>query len=79
MSDTNQDPNIAQRGAGAVVTPLEWRTDPDDPRNQAALAWTCDICAARIMHFCTNTIQPGEPLPGRVNHIARMIDRRREK
>lgn len=57
----------------------DWHLDPDDPRNQAALGWTCDICKARIKHFCTNPIDPDKPLPGRLNHYGRLIDRRREK
>lgn len=58
---------------------MDWLRDRGDARVQAALAWTCDICKARIKHYCTNTIQPGQPLPGRVVHLGRLTDRRREK
>lgn len=78
MTDTNIDPNVAQRGAQTAAMDFAWRMDADDPRNQAALQWTCDICRARIKHLCTNTIQPGKPLPGRILHTGRLIDRRRE-
>lgn len=54
----------------------DWRLNPDDARVQAALAWTCDVCKARVKHMCTNTIRPQEPLPGRVVHFARLVDRR---
>jgi len=58
---------------------MKWISEESDARVQAALAWTCDLCKARIKHLCTNTIVPGEPLPGRVVHFARLIDRRRAK
>ena len=47
-----------------------------DERVQRALGWSCDICKARVKHLCTNTIRPGEVLPGRVVHIGRLTDRR---
>lgn len=56
---------------------MNWLADKTDARVQAAIAWTCDICKARIKHFCTNTIQPDKPLPGRVVHFGRLVDRRR--
>lgn len=58
---------------------MRWLVDPNDDRIQAALAWTCDICQAGIKHLCTNTIDVEKPLPGRVVHIGRLTDRRREK
>lgn len=79
MTDTTIDPNVAQRGVQTAAMDFAWRMDADDPRNQAALGWTCDICQARINDPCTNTIEPGRPLPGRIVHMGRLIDRRREK
>lgn len=58
---------------------MQWLADPDDARVQAALAWTCDLCNAGKKHLCTNTIRIGEPLPGRVIHYGRLLDRRRER
>ena len=58
---------------------VDWLADPTDPRVRESLQWTCDICKSRIKHLCTNTIRPDEPLPGRVVHLGRLIDRRREK
>ena len=58
---------------------MDWLVNPSDHRVQAALAWTCDICQAGIKHLCTNTIDIDAPLPGRVVHLGRLIDRRREK
>lgn len=58
---------------------MNWITDKSDARVQAALAWSCDLCKARIKHLCTNTITAGAPLPGRVVHFARLIDRRKAK
>jgi hypothetical protein len=57
---------------------MPWIVDTDDTRVQAALGWTCDVCNARIKHLCSNTIKT-EPLPGRVVHFARLVDRRKEK
>ena len=56
---------------------MDWLADPHDARVLEALGWTCDICKARIKHLCTNTIRPSEPLPGRVVHYGRLIDRRK--
>lgn len=58
---------------------MDWLLDPHDPRIRACLEWTCDICKARIHQLCTNTIQPDEPLPGRLVHFGRLVDRRQEK
>ena len=58
---------------------MEWMADADDQRVQVALGWTCDVCNARIKHLCSNPIKTTEPLPGRVVHFARLIDRRKEK
>jgi hypothetical protein len=58
---------------------MPWIVDTDDTRVQAALGWTCDVCNARIKHLCSNTITPKTPLPGRLVHFARLIDRRKEK
>ncbi|MBX7450394.1 hypothetical protein GR927_20610 [Mycolicibacterium sp. 3033] len=54
-------------------------TDPADPRVKAAVdGWSCDICKTPRKQLCRNRIRPGEPLPGRVIHHARLTDRRRE-
>ena len=58
---------------------MAWISDVDDSRVQVALGWTCDVCNARIKHVCSNPIKPAEPLPGRVVHFARLVDRRKEK
>jgi hypothetical protein len=58
---------------------MPWIVDTDDTRVQAALGWTCDVCNARIKDLCSNPIKTTEPLPGRVVHFARLIDRRKEK
>lgn len=56
-----------------------WLTDPNDAAVQRSLTWTCDLCGAAKGELCRNTIHPGEPLPGgRLVHIGRMTDRRRE-
>ncbi len=54
---------------------MNWITDVTDDRVAQALGWTCDICLAKVKHLCTNTIQPKEPLPGRVIHFGRLVDR----
>lgn len=56
---------------------MNWLADETDHRVQTAISWTCDICKARIKHLCTNTIQPDKPLPGRVVHLGRLLDRRK--
>jgi hypothetical protein len=58
---------------------MAWISDVDDSRVQVALGWTCDVCNARIKHLCSNPIKTTEPLPGRVVHFARLVDRRKEK
>jgi hypothetical protein len=58
---------------------MNWLLDESDDRVQAALGWTCDLCNARIKHLCTNTITPDVPLPGRLVHYARLVDRRNAK
>jgi hypothetical protein len=55
---------------------VNWIADTNDRRVQAALGWTCDVCNAKVKHFCSNPIKPKQPLPGRVIHFARLIDRR---
>jgi len=37
----------------------------------AALSRFCVVCKARPKQPCSNTIRPGEPLPGRSVHYAR--------
>jgi len=58
---------------------VNWITDETDTRVQTALGWTCDVCNARVKHLCSNPIKTTEPLPGRVVHFARLVDRRKEK
>jgi hypothetical protein len=58
---------------------MGWIADTNDARVQQALGWTCDVCNARIKHLCSNPIKTTEPLPGRVVHFARLVDRRKEK
>ena len=58
---------------------MQWIANRYDERVQAALAWSCDICKAAKTRFCTNTIRPDDPLPGRVVHIGRLLDRRRHR
>lgn len=53
-------------------------TDPTSPAVLAALAWSCDLCQARKGELCTNPINPDLPLPGRVVHLGRLVDRRRQ-
>ena len=55
---------------------MNWITDATDDRVANALGWTCDICLAKVKHLCTNTIHPKDPLPGRVIHFGRLVDRR---
>ena len=72
-----------QIGAGTPIFEagivMGWIADTNDRRVQAALGWTCDVCNARIKHLCSNPIDLDKPLPGRVVHFARIVDRRREK
>jgi hypothetical protein len=58
---------------------MGWIADTNDTRVQVALGWTCDVCNARVKHLCSNPIKTTEPLPGRVVHFARLVDRRKEK
>ena len=54
---------------------MKWINDQADVRVQEALGWTCDVCNALVKHLCSNTIHPKEPLPGRVIHFGRLVDR----
>jgi hypothetical protein len=64
----------------AASTALVWIHNADDPRViHAQNDRTCDLCLAPKTKPCTNTINPDEPLAGRVIHYARLVDRRREK
>ena len=58
---------------------MAWIADTNDTRVQVALGWTCDVCNAGIKHLCINPIKTTDPLPGRVVHFARLVDRRKEK
>ena len=46
--------------------------DPDSPRVLKALTRRCDLCKAAVGELCTNTIRPGQPLPGRLIHLGRL-------
>lgn len=48
-----------------------WITDPDDPRLKTVLEKACEVCKAKRRVLCHNTITPGEPIPGRIVHLAR--------
>ncbi|GJJ22304.1 hypothetical protein MTY414_59770 [Mycolicibacterium mageritense] len=61
-----------------TVASLAWLIDPDDTRIQAALTRSCDLCGAKKHQWCRNTINPNQPLPGRLVHHGRLIDRTRE-
>ena len=58
---------------------MDWLADPNDHRVRNSLAWTCDLCNAAKQQLCANPLHPGKPLPGRIIHLGRLIDRRREK
>lgn len=47
-------------------------------RVQAALDTRCGMCGAEPGQPCHNTLQPGEPLPGRRVHFYRMTTTRGE-
>lgn len=51
---------------------------PDDPKVIEALGRPCDICHQPAGRYCRNTINPNQPLPGRLVHHGRLIDRTRE-
>lgn len=38
-----------------------------------ALEYRCEVCKSKPGEPCRNTIEPGEPLPGREFHIARIV------
>ena len=44
--------------------------DRDSATVQDALTRKC-VCTAKPGELCINTVQPGEPLPGRLIHYAR--------
>jgi hypothetical protein len=52
--------------------------NPGSVMVQTALQWSCDGCGAKAGALCHNHIHPG-PLPGRIVHYARLIDRRRKR
>lgn len=51
---------------------------PEADVQRAVQGWSCDVCKAKRGQSCVNKIRPGEPLPGRPIHLARLVDRRRE-
>ena len=59
--------------------PYAWLSDPDDTRIQTALTRSCDLCGAKKHQWCRNTVKPDQPLPGRLVHHGRLIDRTREQ
>ena len=58
---------------------MKWLSNPDDERIKTALSWTCDVCRAGKLHLCSNTVKPKEPLPGRLVHFGRLVDRRKSR
>jgi hypothetical protein len=38
-----------------------------------SVSYPCPVCHARKGEPCMNTIQPGLPLPGRVEHFGRAL------
>lgn len=48
--------------------------DRADRRYAGALTRRCRICKAKAGTDCRNTINPDQPLPGRLMHIERMED-----
>lgn len=40
---------------------------------------TCDVCQAKKGELCRNVIQEGIKIPGRLVHLARLIDRNPKK
>ena len=54
-------------------------TNPDSPLVRDALTRTCIICKARPNQPCHNTINPNQPLPARIVHIARATGVNNEK
>jgi len=43
-------------------------------RSDGALSRYCQVCRACPNQPCVNTIKPGEPLPGRAYHYARLTN-----
>ena len=48
-----------------------WFNTADDHRVQAALTHKCPMCQAQPGDWCRNTVQPNQPLPGRLLHHCR--------
>lgn len=57
---------------------MDWPTDCNSPQVKEAVLRSCDICHVPAGTLCRNTIQPNKPLPGRVVHFGRLVDRRRQ-
>lgn len=38
-----------------------------------SVEYRCEVCKAKRGEPCTNTITPGQPLPGRAEHLARAL------
>jgi hypothetical protein len=43
------------------------------------LAYRCEVCSAKAGEPCRNTINPAAPLPGRSEHLARVLPPGRTK
>jgi hypothetical protein len=43
------------------------------------LAYRCEVCGAKAGQDCTNTVNPESPLPGRSEHLARVLPPGRTK
>lgn len=79
MDDTSDTTKVCQRCSQAPKRTLDERlNDPNSDLVRDALTRTCDGCKAGIGVLCHNHIRIGEPLPGRLVHIARTTDRRRK-
>jgi hypothetical protein len=53
--------------------PVVWIHDANNPRVLEAIASRrCELCKAPKGEACHNTINVGQPLPGRAIHFARL-------
>jgi hypothetical protein len=43
------------------------------------IEFRCEVCQAKPGEPCRNTVKPGEPLPGRVEHHARVLAPKRKE
>lgn len=38
-----------------------------------SLSWACEVCQQPRKKPCVNTLNPGQPLPFRAEHLARVL------